>query len=154
MIDDERLLVEVVKAVRAPSRPAFVRAVLAAAVSVPEISARLPDEPSTVALRLTGDRELRVLNRSYAGVDEPTDVLAFAGVEPHIGDIAISWPAVVRQSKRYAHPSETELALLCVHGLLHLLGWDHDLAARRREMSRLTRAALGVSNIRVSRSRL
>jgi rRNA maturation RNase YbeY len=150
----ERLQVEVFKAVRAPVKPAFVRTVLTAAGSVPELYARLSDEPSSVAVRLTGDRELRVLNRSFASLDETTDVLSFAGADRHIGDIAISWPAVIRQSEQYGHSAETELALLCVHGLLHLLGWDHERAAARREMSRLTRAALRVSKIQISRSRL
>ena len=154
MIAEGRLQVEVVKAVRAPVKPAFVRAVLAAAASVPEMSARFSDEPSSVAVRLTGDRELRVLNRSFAGLDEATDVLSFAGADRHVGDIAISWPAVTRQSEQYGHPAETELALLCVHGLLHLLGWDHELAPQWREMSRLTREALRVSKIQISRSRL
>ena len=150
----ERLQVEVVKAVRAPVKPAFVRAVLGAAASVAEISARLSDSPSSVAVRITGDRELRLLNRSFASLDETTDVLSFAGADSQIGDIAISWPAVIRQSEQYGHSAETELALLCVHGLLHLLGWDHQRAAPRREMSRLTRAALRAAQIQISRSRL
>ncbi len=137
------LEIEVVKAVRAPVAPVFIRSVLIRASLSPEISARLPRGDATIAVRLTGDRELRRLNRAYAGSDEATDVLSFTGSDHHLGDLAISWPAVVRQARQFGHPVPTELALLCVHGMLHLLGWDHPTAAQRREMTRLTIRALG-----------
>ena len=145
--------VDVTNAARAPVKPAAVRSVLAAACSVAEISARLPEAP-IVAVRITGDRELRALNRSYAGRDEVTDVLSFAGEDGHLGDIAISWASCERQGTEHGHGAEVELALLCVHGLLHLLGWDHLTATDRREMTRLTRLALRASKIEIARSRL
>ena len=146
--------VEVVKAVRAPAPPAFIRQVLTRAATVPEIAARLGTGPCTVAVRLTTDLELKRLNRSYAGEDHATDVLSFTGSGEHLGDIAISWPAVVRQSGEHSHPPTTELALLCVHGLLHLLGWDHASFRERREMSRLTVEALELSRVRLASGRL
>ncbi len=124
------------------------------AASIPEVAARLPDGEATVAVRLTGDRELRRLNRDYAGEDSVTDVLSFAGSGQHPGDLAISWPAAVRQSRAFGHEPETELALLCVHGFLHLLGWDHATTPERREMNRLTRAALKLSDLSLARTRL
>jgi probable rRNA maturation factor len=127
--------------------------VLARAAIVPEIGARLPSGAS-VAVRLTSDAELRRLNRTYAGEDHATDVLSFAGSGDHLGDIAISWPATVRQSQEYGHPESTELALLAVHGLLHLAGWDHVSLGERKEMNRLTVAALKASRIRVASGRL
>jgi probable rRNA maturation factor len=136
------LEIEVVKAVRAAVAPAFIRSVLIRASLSPEVAARLPEGDVTIAVRLTGDRELRRLNRAYAGSDETTDVLSFTGSDHHLGDLAISWPAVVRQAREFGHPVPSELALLCVHGLLHLLGWDHVTAAQRREMTRLTIHAL------------
>ena len=145
---------EVVKAVPATVDPAFVRRVLARAAKVPEIAARLPERASTVAVRITGDEEMERLNRSYAGEARATDVLSFAGTADHVGDIAISWPAVVRQAEEYGHDAKTELALLTVHGLLHLLGWDHTRAAPRREMTRLTVEALDRSGIRLAERRL
>jgi probable rRNA maturation factor len=148
------LQAEVVKAVRVPLPVSFVRDVLRRAAAVPEVAARLPSSPVTVAVRLTGDDELRRLNRSYAGDDHATDVLSFAGSGEHLGDIAISWPATERQAARFGHPAATELGLLSVHGLLHLLGWDHVTASERKEMTRLTRAALRASNIRLARGRL
>lgn len=148
------LAVDVEKAVRAPLPPSFVRDVLMSAVRVPEMSSRLPTGACGVAVRITSDRELRRLNLAYAGEDHPTDVLSFNGEGEHLGDLAISWPAVVRQAAQFGHPVKTELALLCVHGLLHLLGWDHATAPERREMTRLTRAALRRSGIRLAPRRL
>jgi len=148
------LEVEVIKAVRAPVPALFVRRVLQRAASIPEVAARLPAGTATVAVRLTGDRELRRLNRDYAGEDSVTDVLSFAGSGDHIGDLAISWPTAVRQAKTFGHDAETEVALLSVHGLLHLLGWDHAAARERKEMNRLTRAALKLSGLSLGRGRL
>ena len=145
---------EVVKAVRADVPPAFIRRVLARAASVPEVAARLPEAESTVAVRITGDEEMQRLNKAYAAEDHATDVLSFAGSDNHLGDIAISWPAVVRQAAQYGHDEKTEVALLSVHGLLHLLGWDHAKASERKEMNRLTVAALDESGIKLASRRL
>lgn len=145
---------EVVKAVRADLAPAFIRGVVTRAAMVPELAARLPDDRATVAIRITSDAEMAKLNHAYAGEDHATDVLSFTGSGSHVGDIAISWPAVVRQSDEYGHDPKTELGLLAVHGLLHLLGWDHATAAERREMNRLTRAALKKSDLKLAAGRL
>ena len=145
---------EVVKAVRADVTPAFIRKVLARAAAVPEVAARLPEAESTVAVRITSDEEMQRLNRVYAAEDHATDVLSFAGTDDHLGDIAISWPAVVRQAEQYGHDEKTEIALLSVHGLLHLLGWDHPTPSERREMNRLTVAALRQSGLKPARRRL
>ncbi len=145
---------EVVKAVRADVTPAFVRGVLKRAAKVPEVAARLPNVEATVAIRIISDEEMAQLNRDYAGDDHATDVLSFAGEGSHLGDIAISWPTALRQSKAFGHDAETEVALLAVHGLLHLLGWDHAAAPERREMNRLTRTALKLSGLSLSRGRL
>jgi probable rRNA maturation factor len=146
--------VEVVKAIRAPVRLAYLRQVLLRSAALPEVQARLPAGASTVSIRLTDDGELRRLNRDFAGHDAVTDVLSFAGASPHLGDVAISWPAVVRQAGRHGEAETTELALLGVHGLLHLLGWDHKRARERREMTRLTVAALALSQVRPAPGRL
>jgi probable rRNA maturation factor len=148
------LQVEVFKAVRASVAPAFIRQVLTRAATVPEVEARLRSGPSTVAVRLTTDVELRRLNRSYAGDDHATDVLSFAGSGTHLGDIAISWPAVVHQAGQHRHSESAELALLAVHGLLHLLGWDHASVRERKEMTRLTVEALKLSGVRLASGRL
>lgn len=139
--------VDVVKAVPASASPAFIRTVLQRAATLPEIAARLPVDRTSIAVRVMGDAEMRRLNRTYAGEDHATDVLSFTGSGEHLGDLAISWPAVVRQARSYGQTQKSELALLCVHGLLHLLGWDHAGAAERTEMTRLTLAALETSGV-------
>jgi probable rRNA maturation factor len=149
-----RLKVEVIKATFIPVAPSFLREVLNRAATLPELEARLFPGTATIAVRLTDDDELRRLNLEYAGLDSVTDVLSFEGSSQHVGDLAISWPAVVRQAQEFGHPEETELGLLCVHGLLHLLGWDHVTAAQRKEMTRLTLAALALSDLRPASSRL
>ena len=138
----------------APVRVPFVRGLLRRTATVPELRARLPERESSVAVRITSDEEMEVFNRTYADLPRATDVLSFAGVPPHIGDIAISWQAVERQAKRYGHEARTEFALLAVHGFIHLLGWDHATAAERREMTRLTVDALERSRIRLAPRRL
>ena len=137
-----------------PVQPSFIRLVLTRAASIPEVGARLPAQPSTIAIRITGDSELRRLNKTYAGHDSVTDVLSFAGSGEHLGDLAISWATVGRQAAEFGHPPLTELALLCVHGMLHLLGWDHAAFSERKEMIRLTVAALELSHLRLPAGRL
>jgi probable rRNA maturation factor len=143
--------VDVVKAVPAAVPPAFIRRVLKSATRVPEIAARLPDGKTEIAIRITDDREMESLNRTYAGEAHATDVLSFEGTAGHLGDVAISWPAVLDQSARWGHDSNTEVAYLAVHGLLHLLGWDHLTRAQAAEMMRLTYAALALAGLKPGR---
>jgi probable rRNA maturation factor len=146
--------IEIINAVRAPVAVAPLRSVIRRAARVPEVAARIPAGPQTLAVRLTDDSELRRLNRDFSADDAVTDVLSFEGDDSHLGDLAISWPAVERQAAEHGHVPETELALLCVHGLLHLLGWDHATAQERREMSRVTVAALRESGLDLAPGRL
>jgi rRNA maturation RNase YbeY len=154
VVERARLEVEVFKAVKSPVPPFFLRRLLQRAATVPEVEARLPAGQATVAVRLTDDEELHRLNLEFALTDSSTDVLSFAGSDLHLGDLAISWPATLRQAREYGHSDETELSLLAVHGLLHLLGWDHATAAQRTEMTRLTVAALALSRLKVAPGRL
>ena len=146
--------VELVKAVGAPFPPKFLKHVLERAPKVPEIAARLPEGEATVAVRITDDDEMERLKREYAGEDHPTDVLSFAGTGSHLGDVAISWAAVVRQAQQYKQDPWTELSLLAAHGFLHLLGWDHATVDEEREMTRLTRKLLRKSRMILARGRL
>jgi probable rRNA maturation factor len=151
-------MIAVVKAVRAPLAPAWARSVIQTAAGVPEVSARLPDGGWELTIRISGDRELRRLNRRFLGEDHPTDVLSFpSGDEAagaYLGDIVISWPAVTRQAGEFGHPENSELALLAVHGFLHILGWDHASPVEETEMNRLTLEALGRSGIAIASGRL
>jgi rRNA maturation RNase YbeY len=151
-------VISVVKAVRAPIAPAKIRSLIDAAAAVPELKARLPDGGWDLAIKVSGDRELRRLNRRFLGEDHATDVLSFPSGEratrAHLGDIVISWPAVIRQAAEFGHPVESELGLLVVHGLLHVLGWDHATAGEEVEMSRLTFEALELAKITIASGRL
>ncbi|HLH70097.1 MAG TPA: rRNA maturation RNase YbeY [Candidatus Dormibacteraeota bacterium] len=141
---------EVVKAVPAPIPPAWVRRVLTEALNEGVVAARLPRREVGLTVRITGDRELRRLNRRFLGDDHPTDVLSFPSGDlssGYLGDLALSWPAVVRQAAAFGHAAEVEMALLAVHGLLHLLGWDHATPEEEREMTRLTLACLARSGL-------
>jgi probable rRNA maturation factor len=71
---------------------------------------------------VTGDAELRALNRTYRNKDYPTDVLSFPGT----GDIAISFARARAQAKAFGHSTEDELRILLLHGVLHLKGMDHE----------------------------
>jgi probable rRNA maturation factor len=154
VVEGARLQVEVVKAIRVPVPPALLRGLLQRAARVPEVEARLPAGVATIAVRLTNDEELRRLNRDFAGHDSATDVLSFGGSDEHLGDLAISWPMVLRQAREFGESEQTELSLLCIHGLLHLLGWDHDTAAERNEMTRITLAALALSGVELPPERI
>jgi probable rRNA maturation factor len=154
-----RLRVEVVKAVRAPVAPAYLRGVLAAALEEPAVAAEAAGAggEAQLTVRVTGDRELRRLNREFLGEDHATDVLSFPSGDPasgYLGDLALSWPAVGRQAAAFGHPPEAEAALLVVHGLLHLLGWDHASAEEEAAMTGLTLACLDRSGVRVAAGRL
>lgn len=104
-------------------------------------------EPHTeVSLVLADDEYIRGLNRQYRDKDCSTDVLSFAlneGEEPLmidgpeevlLGDIIISLETATRQAEEYGHSLERELAYLTVHGILHLLGYDHMTEDDKKEM--------------------
>jgi probable rRNA maturation factor len=81
---------------------------------------------------LTDDEQLRQLNSQFLGVDAPTDVLSFPDGEvdpdtglPYLGDVLICVPRAQAQATAGGHPLTSELQLLVVHGVLHLLGHDH-----------------------------
>jgi probable rRNA maturation factor len=91
--------------------------------------------PVELGVVVTGDEEIRELNVKYLGRDYVTDVLAFplnAGgdfLPPpngilHLGEVIICYPQAVRQGEEYGHSVREELALLVIHGVLHLLGYD------------------------------
>lgn len=85
---------------------------------------------------ITSDAELRRLNRDFLGKDYPTDVLSFPALEGEeaLGEMAISAPRARVQAEEFGHTVETEIHVLMLHGLLHLLGHDHetDRGAMRR----------------------
>ncbi len=79
-----------------------------------------------VSILLTDDRGIRGLNRRFRNIDRPTDVLSFPMEDERLlGDIAISVETAIRQAGDFKVSLEEEMARLVVHGLLHLLGYDH-----------------------------
>ena len=92
----------------------------------------------TVTIALVSDGRIRALNRQYRGKDLATDVLSFpygagspAAAAPHshqrhLGDIVIARGVAARQASTAGHPVPAELRILALHGLLHLLGYDHE----------------------------
>lgn len=112
---------------------------------------------SEVSLLFTDDSYIRELNRNYRGIDSPTDVLSFAlnegepmpdeGEEDLLGDVVISLQAALRQGEEYGHGIKREVAYLTAHGVLHLLGYDHqdeESRAVMREKEEAALAALGL----------
>lgn len=111
-----------------------------------------------VDILLTDDATVRALNLQYRGYDKPTDVLSFAqrdnveGVpsaptlpgEPEmLGDVVISVDTAVRQAEEHGVPLDRELALLAIHGILHLLGFEDETESGALEMHRREREILG-----------
>lgn len=113
-----------------------------------------------VSLLLTDDATIQAMNRDYRGYDKPTDVLSFAqreaiqdaplppalpGQPPLLGDVVISVDTAIRQAERHGVSLERELALLTVHGILHLLGYEDETEAGAARMKEREQETLGIS---------
>lgn len=105
------------------------------------ISKQLSLSKNALTVWITNDVKIRDLNLKFRNIDRVTDVLSFPADEidletgkRYLGDIVISYPQLIRQTSRYSKNSETELSLLCVHGALHLLGYDHDTYKNKKRM--------------------
>ena len=90
-----------------------------------------------LSLLITDDTTVHELNHTYRGIDATTDVLAFAFQEDtefpsitdgmkHLGEVIISYPQLAKQAKDFGHSPKDEIGILVVHGVLHLLGYDHE----------------------------
>jgi probable rRNA maturation factor len=105
---------------------------------------------------LTGDDELRRMNRDFLGHDYATDVLSFPLASPGggIGDIAISLDRAAEQAAERGHAVDAEIGVLMLHGVLHLLGMDHERdRGRMRRVESKWRAALGLPESLIERTR-
>lgn len=95
------------------------------------------DEDLELSILFTTDEMIRKLNHEFRGVDKATDVLSFPmmGVGPvdAIGDIAISVQTAIRQAKEYSVPEGERVIRLLIHGLLHLLGYDHEVSQEEED---------------------
>ena len=98
--------------------------------------------PCEIGIVFTDNETIHVLNRNYRAIDRPTDVLSFCMVSEeekgelpfvlppddiaHLGEVIISYPQAEAQAAARGHPVNMELTLLLIHGILHLLGYDHE----------------------------
>lgn len=96
---------------------------------------------SELTIVISDDTQLQALNMQYLGIDAPTDVLSFPANETdpdsgeiYLGDIIISYPRAQAQADAGGHSLQDELQLLVVHGVLHLLGYDHTDATEQTRM--------------------
>jgi probable rRNA maturation factor len=113
---------------------------------------RLNFPQAEISVLITNDKTIRSLNRQYRGVDQATDILSFGMREqrhgneplpPHpqvLGDLVVSLPFVARQAQVQGVPLQTEMHFILIHGLLHLLGYDHTTRSQELRMSALHRA--------------
>lgn len=107
------------------------------------------EELPSLSIKITGDQEIRRLNAAYRGFDEVTDVLSFEAdyYDPdlesrYLGDVVISYPQAAGQAEKRGHPVLSELQLLVIHGILHLLGYDHGSVEERSTMWTIQEQAL------------
>jgi probable rRNA maturation factor len=101
------------------------------------------DADSGLSIVFVDDAGMQKMNLQFRGIDAPTDVLSFAAgappvdlpdVPPYLGDLLIAYPYAAAQAAREGHNLRDSLALLVVHGTLHLLGYDHDTPENKAEM--------------------
>jgi probable rRNA maturation factor len=135
---------------RAPKSPRLtVQSVRRVAEAMLEALA-LPE--AELSVLLTDDRTIHALNRQHRDKDRPTDVLSFPldedaeapdsrqeGEPRVLGDVVISLDTAERQARGRKRPLAEEVRFLLAHGLLHLIGYDHDTAPRKRRMGAMTR---------------
>lgn len=121
------------------SSPLGLDRIESAALQAMQMAGASPDAEVTIVL--TDDNELQHLNREFLGIDAPTDVLSFPAdfidpdsQHPYLGDILVSIPRASQQADLQNHSVKQELLLLIVHGVLHLLGYDHAEEAEKMEM--------------------
>ena len=99
-------------------------------------------EGHSVSILLTDDDQIAKLHLEHMGIEGPTDVMSWPASDferenfHFLGDIAVSCETAEAQARDQGHPVETEVSVLAVHGLLHLLGWDDQTPQEREEMQK------------------
>ncbi|GAB4415840.1 MAG: hypothetical protein Fur0044_10980 [Anaerolineae bacterium] len=122
---------------------------------------------NSVTIVITDSDTVQQLNAQYRGIDAPTDVLSFENTpDPdfpeldeteagHLGDIIIAYPVAAAQAAAAGHTAQNEVILLAVHGLLHLLGFDHDTPENKEKMWQTQRqimVELGLGHVQPTES--
>ncbi|HXQ14704.1 MAG TPA: rRNA maturation RNase YbeY [Caulobacteraceae bacterium] len=106
-------------------------------------------DAGSVAILLAADARLRALNASFRGKDAATNVLSFPGAGDHLGDIALALGVCAREAAEQGKSLADHLQHLTAHGVLHLLGYDHEIDAEAEAMEakeRLILAGLGIAD--------
>jgi probable rRNA maturation factor len=113
-------------------------------------------DKTDVTIVIDNDEQLRSLNNQYRDFDESTDVLSFSlnELDPqtgncYLGDVIISFQKAQSQAVMKGYKVEDELSLLVVHGVLHLLGYDHNLEENKREMWLVQRQVLEIIGVKM-----
>jgi probable rRNA maturation factor len=119
------------------------------------VSTELGAGEFVVSVHLVGDETIRALNAEHRGKDTHTDVLSFPLHDPNgmrfvlppdqpanLGDVVVSFPRALAQASDFGHSTDRELGYLVAHGVLHLLGYDHQVDTDRRRMRQREEAAL------------
>ena len=121
------------------------------------VATELPTDPGryVIGLHLVDDATIRALNAEHRGLDESTDVLSFPLHDPHgmpfvvpadeaahLGDVVVSLPRAVEQALEFGHSTDREVGYLVAHGVLHVLGYDHETEADRSRMRQREEEAL------------
>jgi probable rRNA maturation factor len=95
----------------------------------------------SLAIKISGENEIQELNSAYRGIDQATDVLSFEAdfFDPdlesrYLGDVVVSYPQAALQAQKRGHSTQAELQLLVIHGVLHLLGYDHQSVLDKESM--------------------
>jgi probable rRNA maturation factor len=129
----------------APRYAARVRPRALAALARRVLAAEKTSRDAALSVVITDDKTVRSLNHLFLGIDEPTDVLSFPLEGKHsfvtssaatreIGEVVIAFPTAARQAKEAGRAIDHELAHLLVHGILHILGYDHQRPVQERRM--------------------
>ena len=144
-----RIYLQVFPVFRAVVRRPWLRRVAAEALAIAD-----PGGTIGAGVVIADDETLRDLNHQFRGLDEVTDVLSFSPAEGPVlpldlplkeqplGDVVVSYPQAVRQAQEHDWSVEEEVALLVVHGVLHLLGHDHAEPREEAVMKALEQSAL------------
>ncbi len=132
-------MIDVVVADRSWRRPGLAEQLKRAAALALRLEAK-----GSLTLLLTGDEQLKTLNRTFRGKNKPTNVLSFPSAEPgYLGDVALAYGVTAREAKAAGKRIADHATHLVVHGVLHLAGYDHETARDAEIMEPLEVKILG-----------
>lgn len=104
---------------------------------VKKILARFKSLDKTLSVQFVGEKKIKELNKKYRGIDRVTDVLSFGLEGDDLGDIFLCYPRIKKQAKQYQVTEREEVARMLIHGILHLLGFEHKRKKEAQKMFKL-----------------